>query len=277
MPHIHCTISYFMAFTHILLVLCKSDLFSIGKQEFNHEGTSDCVQCGYNNVSVGLTRLNRESWHTIHPPNPLNWLHNSNNNFTWILNHYKTASKTLHCTYITWDPCVRYSSLHVALSWYSETSDNGPSEIGTQYNKLLNKGHFSRSQTIGLPIVFEPPRRWQLLYKGWNTWIYIGPKMFFVQRFHKILMYMYYSNVYPFLSFLVVFIIIIWFISLADSTIIQLIIIYQTFLRERHGHAHLITLLSEVGGKLDPRRSITSRANTPHKSKQEPRLYQFGK
>ncbi len=33
---------------------------------------------------------------------------------------------------------------------YSKTSDSGPSEIGTQYNKPLNKGRFSRSQIIGL-------------------------------------------------------------------------------------------------------------------------------
>ena len=49
---------------------------------------------------------------------------------------------------------------------YSETSDNGPSEIGTQNNKPLNKGHFSRSQIISLPIVLEPLRRGQPLYKG---------------------------------------------------------------------------------------------------------------
>ena len=51
---------------------------------------------------------------------------------------------------------------------YSQTSDSGPSEIGTQYNKALYKGHFSRSQIIGLPMVlihFEPPRRGQPLYK----------------------------------------------------------------------------------------------------------------
>ncbi len=52
---------------------------------------------------------------------------------------------------------------------YSKTSDSGPSKIGTQYNKPLNKGHFSRSRIIGLPIVlihFEPPRSGQPLYKG---------------------------------------------------------------------------------------------------------------
>ena len=48
---------------------------------------------------------------------------------------------------------------------YSQTSDSGPSEIGTQYNKPLYKGRFSRSHIIGLPMVlirFEPPRRGQL-------------------------------------------------------------------------------------------------------------------
>ena len=52
---------------------------------------------------------------------------------------------------------------------YSQTSDSEPSEIGTQYNKPLYKGRFSRSQIIGLPMVlihFEPPRRGQPLYKG---------------------------------------------------------------------------------------------------------------
>ena len=61
---------------------------------------------------------------------------------------------------------------------YSQTSDSGPSEIGTQYNKPLYKGRFSRSQIIGLPMVlihFEPPRRGQPLYKGQKTWIYIVP------------------------------------------------------------------------------------------------------
>ena len=55
---------------------------------------------------------------------------------------------------------------------YSQTSDSGPSEIGTQYNKPLYKGHFSRSQIIGLPMVlihFEPPRRGQPLYKEQKT------------------------------------------------------------------------------------------------------------
>ncbi len=71
---------------------------------------------------------------------------------------------------------------------YSKTSDSGPSKIGTQYNRPLNKGRFSRSQIIGLPIVlihvhFEPPRRGQPLYKGQNTLIYIGPKVSFVRRF----------------------------------------------------------------------------------------------
>ena len=53
------------------------------------------------------------------------------------------------------------------MARYSQTSDSGPSEIGTQlYNKPLYKGRFSRSQIIGLPMVlihFEPPRRGQPL------------------------------------------------------------------------------------------------------------------
>ena len=59
-----------------------------------------------------------------------------------------------------------------ATMQYSPTSDSGPSEIGTQYNKPLYKGRFSRSQIIGLPMVlihFEPPRRGQPLYKGQKT------------------------------------------------------------------------------------------------------------
>ena len=74
----------------------------------------------------------------------------------------------------------------LACPVYSETSDSGPSEIGTQYNKPLNKGRFSRSQVIGFPIVlihFEPPRRGQPLYKGQNTWIHIVPKVTFIRRF----------------------------------------------------------------------------------------------
>ena len=52
---------------------------------------------------------------------------------------------------------------------YSQTSDSGPSEIGTQYNKPLYKGRFSRSQIIMVLIHFEPPRRGQPLYKGQKT------------------------------------------------------------------------------------------------------------
>ncbi len=94
-------------------------------------------------------------------------------------------------------PLLRYSLSPLHISYmgrkqqqlntdYSKTSDSGPSEIGTQYNKPLNKGLFSRSQIIGLSIVlihFEPPRRGQPLYKGQNTLIYIGPKVSFVRRF----------------------------------------------------------------------------------------------
>ena len=42
---------------------------------------------------------------------------------------------------------------------YSGTSDSGPSEIGTHYNRPLYKGHRSRSQKFDFPIVlihFEP-------------------------------------------------------------------------------------------------------------------------
>ena len=67
----------------------------------------------------------------------------------------------------------------LACPVYSETTDSGPSEIGTQYNKPLNKGRFSRSQIIGLPIVlihFEHPRRGQPLYIGQNTEFILFPK-----------------------------------------------------------------------------------------------------
>ena len=36
---------------------------------------------------------------------------------------------------------------------YSETSDSGPSEKGTQYERPLYKGHCLRSQKITFPIV----------------------------------------------------------------------------------------------------------------------------
>ncbi len=36
---------------------------------------------------------------------------------------------------------------------YSKTSDSGHSEIGTQYNKPLNKGHSSRPQIISFPVI----------------------------------------------------------------------------------------------------------------------------
>ena len=54
---------------------------------------------------------------------------------------------------------------------YSKTSDSGPSEIGTVYNRPLYKGHCLRSQIFTLPIVLihlQPPRRGQPLYKGQN-------------------------------------------------------------------------------------------------------------
>ncbi len=90
---------------------------------------------------------------------------------------------------------VRIYIIHVYIIIYSKTSDSGPSEKGTQYNKPLNKGRFSRSQIIGLPIVlihFEPPRKGQPLYKGQNTLIYIGPKVSFVRRFGCIYMHVQY-------------------------------------------------------------------------------------
>ena len=80
-----------------------------------------------------------------------------------------------------------FFSVHVTEWEYSKTSDSGHSEIGTQYNKPLNKGHSSRPQIIiGFPIVlvhFKPPRRGQPLYKGQSSIIYIGPEVSFVRRF----------------------------------------------------------------------------------------------
>ncbi len=102
--------------------------------------------------------------------------------YFWLQNKY---------TYklVTFNYCIGHIFQWIYISQISvcsKTSDSGPSEIGTQYNKPLNKGRFSRSQIIGLPIVlihFEPPRRGQPLYKGQNTLIYIGPKVSFVWRF----------------------------------------------------------------------------------------------
>ena len=52
---------------------------------------------------------------------------------------------------------------------YSKTSDSGPSEIGTVYNRPLYEGHWLRSQIFTLSIVsihLQSPRRGQPLYKG---------------------------------------------------------------------------------------------------------------
>ena len=54
-------------------------------------------------------------------------------------------------------PWLLYFPFVVNAFMYSQTSDSGPSEIGTQYNKPLYKGRFSRPQIIGLPFqVFCP-------------------------------------------------------------------------------------------------------------------------
>ena len=53
----------------------------------------------------------------------------------------------------------------------SKTSDSGPSEIETVYNRPLNKGHCLRSQIFTLPIVsihLQSLRRGQPLYEGQN-------------------------------------------------------------------------------------------------------------
>ena len=55
---------------------------------------------------------------------------------------------------------------------YSGTPDSGPSEIGTQYNRPLYKGHRARNllpYTCVVIIHFEPPKRGQPLYKGHNS------------------------------------------------------------------------------------------------------------
>ena len=58
--------------------------------------------------------------------------------WTYVLQMYLSALKS------TW-----------THSWlYSKTSDSGHSDKRTLYNKPLNKGYFSISQIIGLPIVF---------------------------------------------------------------------------------------------------------------------------
>ena len=65
---------------------------------------------------------------------------------------------------------------------YSQTSDSGPSEIGTRYNKTLYKGRFSRSQIFGLPMVlihFEPPERTTSLQRTKDLNLYCS----FVRRF----------------------------------------------------------------------------------------------
>ena len=66
----------------------------------------------------------------------------------------------------------RASLLQLQCYYYSKTSDSGPSDIGTVYNRPLYKGHCLWSQIFTLPIVLvhlQPPRRGQPLYKGQNT------------------------------------------------------------------------------------------------------------
>ena len=80
----------------------------------------------------------------------------------------------------------RYQALLISRE-YSKTSNSGPSEIGTVYNRPLYKGHCLKSQIFTLPIVsilLQPPRRGQPLYKGQNMWIYIVPNVSLVRRFH---------------------------------------------------------------------------------------------
>ena len=58
---------------------------------------------------------------------------------------------------------------------YSETSDNGPSEIGTQYNRPLYKGHVPK---IVLPIAllhFEPPKEDNLSTKDKTAEFILSP------------------------------------------------------------------------------------------------------
>ena len=61
-----------------------------------------------------------------------------------ILCNYKIQKRT--CTQVI---MITKCSAIVYRYMYSKTSDSGHSEIGTQYNKPLNKGHSSRSQIIG--------------------------------------------------------------------------------------------------------------------------------
>ena len=58
---------------------------------------------------------------------------------------------------------------------YSETSDSGPSKIGTVYNIPLYKGHCLRSQMFTLPILsihLQPPRRGQPLQRTKHVNLY---------------------------------------------------------------------------------------------------------
>ena len=60
------------------------------------------------------------------------------------------------------------------------TSDSASSEIGTQYNRPLYKGHCLRPQNC-FPYTsdtFWTSKRGQSLYKGQNGWIYIVPNLF---------------------------------------------------------------------------------------------------
>ena len=49
---------------------------------------------------------------------------------------------------------------------FSETSDSGPSERGTQYNRPLSIKDTGEGPKFCFPIHFEPPKRGQPLYKG---------------------------------------------------------------------------------------------------------------
>ena len=62
---------------------------------------------------------------------------------------------------------------------YSGTSDSGPSKIGTQYNRPLYKGHRSRSQIVGFPMVlihYDPPKEDNLSTKDTIAEFILSPK-----------------------------------------------------------------------------------------------------
>ena len=58
---------------------------------------------------------------------------------------------------------------------YSGTSDCGPSEIGTQYNRLLYKGHSSRFKKNCFPIDLEPPKEDNLSTKDTTAEFILSP------------------------------------------------------------------------------------------------------